>query len=371
MIRMRNFSNRPRDHHAPAFSAARRARRVATALAGFVAIVLAIAWVPTTDAAPKERAVIAELSWDGALAIAHVLKAIIETRLGGKADLLLADQAIVFAAMDKGDGGIDVHPDLWMPNQAGFWNRYIAEGSRESIVVNKPYHAKQGLFVPRYVQTRFGIKSVHDLSRPEVARLFDSDGDGKGEFWSGAPGWAATNIEKVKAKSYGYAKYFAPLEVPVATFQDKLKADYRRKRPVLFYYWTPEWLHAVYDLVMLEEPPFDGYAMEGKRSDPHYNPRGCWKMYQPKEKADWYEASRITCAWPEAQVYIAYSTSLTRRAPRIARFLSQATLTADQVGHWITAMTVEDQEPAEMARAWIAAHADTVNGWLQGIAGPP
>ena len=321
----------------------------------------------TGTAGAKERVVIAELTWDGGLALAHVLKTIIERRLGGEVDLILASQPVILAAMDKGKGGIDVHPDFWMPNQAGLWTKYIEKGSRETVLVNKPYHALQGLFIPRYVQERYGVTSVRDLSNPHIAKLFDSDGNGKGEFWAGAPGWASTNVEKVKAKSYGYGRYFEPLEVPVSIFQAKLKTDYRRKKPILFYHWMPEWIHSVHDLVMLDEPPFDGFAMESKKNDLLYNPNGCWKMYQPKDDLEWYEKSSITCAWPESNVYIAYSASLTERAPKIARFLSQVTLTAGMVGDWIFKMVVEKQERAAVAKNWVADNSEVVSEWLEGI----
>ena len=318
-------------------------------------------------ATAKEKVVIGELTWDGGLAIGHVLKTIIEVRLGGQAELVLADQPVIFAAMNKGDGSIDVHPDFWMPNQAGLWKKYIAEGSRETVLVNRPYQAQQGLFIPKYVKERYGIKSVQDLSNPKIAKLFDSDGNEKGEFWAGAPGWASTNIENVKAKSYGYGRYFEALVVPVAIFQAKLKTQYRRKKPILFYYWTPEWVHTAYELVQLEEPPFDGYAMDSKKDDPLYSPDGCWRMYQPKDDRDWYEKSHITCAWPEAKVYMAYTASLTKRSPQIARFLSQVTLTPEMVGEWILNMVIEKQDPAEVAETWVTTNPEIISQWLKGL----
>ena len=31
----------------------------------------------------------------------------------------------------------------------------------------------------------------------------DSDGNGKGEFWIGADGWASANVNQVKLRDYG------------------------------------------------------------------------------------------------------------------------------------------------------------------------
>jgi len=333
-------------------------------------LLLALSILTCTGPTTKERVVIGEVTWDGGLVIAHVLKTVLETKLGVEVELIFADQPVILIAMDKGNGGIDVHPDFWMPNQAGLWNRYIAQDSRETVLVNRnPYHGDQGLFIPQYVQDQYGVKSVADLSNSEIAKLFDTDGNGKGEFWAGAPGWASTNVEKVKAKSYGYGQLFEPIEVPVAVFQANLKTAYSRKKPILFYSWTPEWIHTTYDLVKLEEPAFDGFAMESKKADPHYNANGCWKMYQPKDDMDWYEKSRITCAWPEADVFIAYSKSLTTRSPKIAQFFNQVALSSDMVGEWISQMVVEKRDPREVAQTWVRNHPSIVNEWGKEIEG--
>ena len=46
------------------------------------------------------------------------------------------------------------------------------------------------------------ITSIFDLGRPEVVKAMDSDGNGKGEFWIGADGWASANVNEVKIRDY-------------------------------------------------------------------------------------------------------------------------------------------------------------------------
>jgi glycine betaine/proline transport system substrate-binding protein len=146
----------------------------------------------------------------------------------------------------------------------------------------------------------------------------------------------------------------------------KLKADYRRQRGILFNNWTPEWIHAQYDLRRLEEPPFNGFAMESKKDDEHYNPDGCWRMVQAKEDADWLAKSEVKCAWPDAKVYVAFSKSLLKRAPEVAQFLKQVSFDPQVINTWILQIGQEKRLPAEVAKAWIANHADTVDRWLAG-----
>ncbi len=133
-------------------------RGVLKKLFSVLILLLAVSTLTCTDLTTKDRVVIGEVTWDGGLAIAHVLKTVLETKLGVEVELILADQPVILSAMDKGDGGIDVHPDFWMPNQAGWWNQYIAPGSRETVLVNRnPYHGIQGLFIPQYVQDQFRL----------------------------------------------------------------------------------------------------------------------------------------------------------------------------------------------------------------------
>jgi glycine betaine/proline transport system substrate-binding protein len=336
-----------------------------TSFAMAVAFVLGL----SASTLAKDKVVLGELSWDGSRAITYILQAIIENRLGHEVTIVQAESAVIFAAMDKGDGSIDVYTDLWMPNQSEKWAKYIEKGSRETVLVNdQPYTGTQGLFVPGYIQDTYGIKSVRDLLNPKIAKLFDSDGNGKGEYWPGGPGWNSTNVEQVKAKSYGYDKYFEPYIISDSALKAKLKADYRRKKGILFYYWTPEWIHAIYDLRRLEEPPFDGFAMASKKGDPRYNPNGCWNMIQPKENEDWLAKSEVTCAWPDAKVYVAFAKSLTTRAPKVAQFLKQVAFDPTTVNNWILQIGQQKRDPAEVAKEWVANHSDIVNNqWLAGI----
>ena len=148
---------------------------VKTSLAG---IALAVALGGAAQA--QETVAIGELSWDGQRAISYVMKAVIELRLGSKAEIKKAEAAVVMASMDKGDGGLDVYADMWMPNQTEKWNKYIDEAG--TVDHNAaPYPGTQAIFVPTYIAEQ-GVRSIDDLKKPEVAAMFDSDGNGKGEY---------------------------------------------------------------------------------------------------------------------------------------------------------------------------------------------
>ena len=293
----------------------------------------------------QELVRISDLNWKGAKAIGHVIKAVIEGPLESEAEIVkgMAEQTVVAEGMDKGDGSVDVFTDMWMPTQQAIWDKYIIEA--QSIKVNEPYIGTQGMFVPTYMTVQ--IKSVEDLKKPEIAALFDKDDDGKGEYWAGDAAWKSAKMWQVKFRDYGLSELWKPEFDSDAEFKKKLEAAYAEKKPILFYYWTPEWLHAAYNLTALDEPEFKD---------------GCMDLKLDQE--DWLEASKFKCKHQDANVYVAYSRSLEQRNPAVAKFLSQIRLDPEVVNGWILKIDRDGENPQDMAEQWVAANPETVNSWI-------
>ena len=296
-------------------------------------------------AASSATVTIGDLTWTGARAIGYVIQAVINGPMGSEAVIKegLSDGSVIAAGMDKGDGSADVYTDLWMPNRQGIWDKYV-DGAK-TVGHNTPYLGTQQMYVPSYMADK--VKTVDDLRNPEIAAMFDKDGNGKGEYWAGDAGWKSTRMWQVKFKSYGLSDLWEAEILPDATFKGQLKAAINREQPILFYYWTPEWVHAAYDISAIEEPG---------RTD------GCEKMDLDKE--DWLEASHFACASTDAEIYVAYSKSLETRNPPVAKFLSQIALDPAVVNQWILKIGRDKMDPRDVAEEWVANNMDTVNGWI-------
>lgn len=289
---------------------------------------------------------ISDLTWTGAKAIGHVIKAVIEGPLDSEAEIVegLSDGSVIAAGMDKGDGSADVYTDLWMPNRQAIWDKYV-DGAK-TVGYNSPYPGTQQMYVPSYMTDR--VRSIEDLKNPEIAAMFDKDGNGKGEYWAGDAGWKSTRMWQVKFKSYGLSELWEAEILPDATFKGQLKTAVSREKPILFYYWTPEWVHAAYDITPIQEPA---------------RTEGCEDVHLDEE--DWLEASNFDCASQDAQIYVAYSKSLETRNPPVAKFLSQMQLDPAVVNDWILKIGRDKEDPRDVAEAWVAENMDTVNAWIQ------
>ena len=251
----------------------------------------------------------------------------------------------------KGDivwRGNDIQPDMWMPNWQSAWDEY-ADGN-QTIRVNEPYKGTSNLYVPAYMAYMADkVSSIEDLANPEIAAMFDTDGDGLGEYWPGDVTWASTKRWQIKFKSYGLDGLREPNIVSADTFKAGLAAAYAAGQRQLFYFWTPEALHVQYDLATVGEP---------ERFD------GCEDVDLDAE--NWLEVSEFECVIAPNTVHVAYSASLEERNPPVADMLSRIQFTGDEVGAWIQEMFEEKRDPAEVAAEWISENQEIVDGWVNG-----
>ncbi|MEM8789394.1 MAG: glycine betaine ABC transporter substrate-binding protein [Pseudomonadota bacterium] len=296
-------------------------------------------------AGAQERVMIGEPSWPGARIMANLIGQVIETRLGGEVAYAPGANAVIFAAMDGGRGDIDVHPDVWLPNQQSFVDQYganvtLSEGS---------YEGRSGFCVPTYMAEQHNIKTVFDLATPEAQALFDSDGDGMGEIWVGASGWASTNVHQVKVRDYGIGTFLTPTTEDETVYYSRLRDLVENQEGAVFYCYRPHYVHALYDVTMIEEPEYDP---------------ALYKMVAADQSANWFEESSIMTGDEVKTVRIAFSNSLQDRNPAAAAFLGAIDMDAGELSALTFEVVEKGAEIDAAVSAWIDANGDMIDGWL-------
>ena len=287
-------------------------------------------------------------SWTGAQAMANLLGAVVEMRIGGTVDYVPGNNATIFQGMDQGKGDIDVHPDVWLPNQESFTKKYV-DGAGSVVLNQQPYEGNQGFCVSKDFAKANNITDIADLGRPEVAALMDSDGNGKGEMWIGAPGWASANVNEVKVRDYGLLDFIEPIRAEESVKTARIKDSIAKGEGYAFYCYKPHAVWFMFDVVMLSEPTYDSAK---------------YTMVQPSDDADWYEKSSVSTKDALKQVQIAYSKTLPDRSPAIAEFFERFSVTADDVSNFAFEISGNGRDPAEFAREWVEANPDRVDAWL-------
>ena len=287
-------------------------------------------------------------SWTGAQAIANLLAAVVEMRIGGEAELVPGNNATIFQAMDQGKGDIDVHPDVWLPNQESFTKKYV-DGAGTVTLSSNPYEGNQGFCVSKDFGEANSITDIADLGRPDVAALMDSDGNGLGEMWIGAPGWASANVNEVKVRDYGLLDFVEPIRAEESVKTARVKDSIAKGEGYAFYCYKPHAIWFMFDVEMLSEPTYDPEK---------------YIMVQPSDSADWYEQSMVATKDALKNVQIAWSNSLADRSPAIAEFLERFSLTADDVSGFAFEISGNGRDAGEVAKEWVNNNPDRVDAWL-------
>ena len=314
----------------------------------FYALLSSVFLSMTAGTAMAEEVKIGVPSWTGAQAIAHLLGAVVETKIGGKVEYVPGNNATIFQAMDQGKGDIDVHPDVWLPNQESFTKKYVDGAGTVTLSANS-YEGNQGYCVSKKFAAEYNITDIADLGRPEVAAAMDSDGNGKGEMWIGAPGWASANVNEVKVRDYGLLDFIEPIRAEEAVKTARIKDSIAKGEGYAFYCYEPHAVWYMFDVVMLSEPTHDPAK---------------YKMIQPSDSANWYDESYVASKDALKQVQIAYSLSLEDRSPAIAEFFSRFSLDANDVSSFAYEISGKGRNPEDVAKEWIAANPTRVDAWL-------
>lgn len=214
-------------------------------------------------AASKKTIVFGDAGWDSIRFHNAVAGFILESAYGYRTQEVSGTTAVTYKALLEGD--IGVYMETWTDSLATYRDD-LASGEIAELSVNFDDN-KQGLYVPRYViegdKTRGieplapDLKSIADLAKYKDV-FADPEEKGKGRLYGSIPGWEVDKILYNKYLKYHLDDtytYFRPGSD--AALAAAFTAAYEKGEPVVGYYWEPTWLTGKYDLVLLEDEPYN------------------------------------------------------------------------------------------------------------------
>ncbi len=300
-----------------------------------------------SSAALAADVVIGVPNWPSVQATAHVLKIALETKLDLDVELKDGSNKAVFDAMDAGT--MHVHPEAWLPNLDHLKRQYVT-GKKSIKMHPSGATGTQAMCVTKDTAERTGISELKELNKPEMAKNFDTDGDGKGEVWIGADGWGSTPIEQIRARSYGYDDTMNLKIMEEEAALKEVDAAVKGGKNIVFFCYTPHHMFAANDLVVLKEPAYDAKQ---------------WIIVPPSPTPGWLEKSSAGVAWDTAHLHVSYATALEKSQPKAAAMLSKVSLSTDTLTAMTYALAVEKQKPEEFAAKWVETNQAIVDGWFE------
>ncbi|BES69192.1 glycine betaine/L-proline ABC transporter substrate-binding protein ProX [Marinobacter nanhaiticus D15-8W] len=209
--------------------------------------------------------------------------------------------------------------------------------------------AAQGYLIDKKTAEEHGIDNLEDFKKPEVAKLFDTDGDGKADLTGCQAGWGCEGVIEHQLDAFELRDSITHKQGQYAAIISDTITRYENGESIFYYTWTPYWVSGILvpgkDVVWLEVP----YSANPNGTDTEL-PNG--KNYGFEINSERIVANK---EWAEEN-------------PAAAKLFEVMELSVNDVSAQnMKIREGEDSQEEIMAhtKAWIQNHQDTYNGWLE------
>jgi glycine betaine/proline transport system permease protein/glycine betaine/proline transport system substrate-binding protein len=241
------------------------------------------------------------------------------------------------------NGEVEVHMEVWTDNLATY-EKDLSEGKFKDLGTNFNDNY-QGLYVPRYViegdeerglePVAPDLKYVWDLKKyPDV--FPDAESKNMGRMYGAIPGWEVDTILHNKYLHYGLDEnfiYFRPGSD--AALASAITSAYEKGEPIVAYYWEPTWLMGKFDMVLLQDKPYDPATYKDGQTE-----------------------------LPAVNVTVGVSNDFHENNPEMVEFLSKyktsSSLTSEALAH----MQDSGENYTETAKWFLTEHDELLDEWL-------
>ena len=180
-----------------------------------------------------------QASWDTGWFQAQVYKVLLE-ELGYevKGPYILNLLTFHFLAAE---GNIDFWVNGWFPLHDKYFDDQQVQGRVRPVGYAVDDGALQGYMIDKATAEEFGITNLGDLRDPELAALFDADGDGIADLIGCDEEWTCDEFINHHLEAYDLEETVNQIQGNYTELMKEVMARYGNGEPVLFYTWTPNW----------------------------------------------------------------------------------------------------------------------------------
>lgn len=320
-----------------------RGRGKGVSVAGFV-LLAALALTISGSALGGGKApscgevVLNENSWTGSTSNVYVARYVLEKRLGCKVKVSTITEGLpAFQAM--ADGKIDVILEDW--DNTLSHPQYVKNGSVRSAG-KLGITGVIGWYVPRYLVKQYpGFASWRGLKGKES--VFKSPESGsQGMFLGGDPSYVQKDRAMIKGLGLDLKHVVAGAEPAQVARWTQL---YKQKKPVIFYWYDPQYLNATYDLVRVKLPTRT-------------------KSCQDDEKKGG-DAKKYACEYPSYGLDKLISKEFATSGSPAVGFIRAFKWTSTDQNTVSNLIAGKKLKPEKAAEQWVKANAAKVNAWTK------
>jgi glycine betaine/proline transport system substrate-binding protein len=283
------------------------------------------------------KVTINENAWAGSTANVYIAKVVLEKELGCQVDVTKIAEIPVFQAM--ADGKVDAVLEDWQ--HVDQYKTFIEQNG--TVVQGGPLGVEGhiGWFVPKFVmdehpefKTWEGLKGKEDTFKtPESGS--------QGMFLGGDPSYVQKDKELIKALGLNFKHVTAGAEPAQVARWSQL---YKQNKPVIFYWYTPQYLNQQYELAEVELPKRTPNCKDDAKAGG--NPQ------------------QYKCAYDITIINKLFSKKFAESGSPAYDVLTKMKLTNEDQEAVAKAIAGDKKDPEEAATEWVEANQDKVQEWL-------
>ncbi|XUA20087.1 glycine betaine/L-proline ABC transporter substrate-binding protein ProX [Citrobacter sp. OP27] len=220
---------------------------------------------------------------------------------------------------------------------------------REGVYVTG---AAQGYLMDKKTAEKYHITKIDQLKDPKLAKIFDTNGDGKADMTGCTPGWGCEAVINHQIDAYGLSNTVVHNQGNYAAMMADTITRFNEGKPVLYYTWTPYWVSDVLkpgkDVVWLQVP-FS--AMPGEQKD-----------------IDTKLPNGANYGFPVNTMHIVANKAWAEKNPAAAKLFALMKLPISDINAENAMMHEGHSSEADIqghVDGWISAHQQQFDGWVK------
>jgi glycine betaine/proline transport system substrate-binding protein len=308
------------------------------AVAAAVAAVLVVAGSATARSkASCGTVTLNEQAWTGSTANTYVAKYVLEKYLGCKVNVTDIAEIPVYQAMASGK--VDAVLEDWQ--HVAQYKQYATKQHSVVLEGSNGLTGHIGWFIPRYLLKQYPeFATWKGLKGHE--KVFASPEAPQGMFLGGDPSYEQKDTQLIQDLGLNLKHVTVGAETAeVARFSQLIA----QKKPVIFYWWTPEYRNTSLDLVEVKLPP------RGKNCQDDGSTNAPMQDYK--------------CAYSSYPLEKVFSSKFAKSgSPAVAvlkRWAWPSNSDQNMVASWIAG---QHMDPSKAAQKYVTSHMSVVNKWL-------
>ena len=212
-------------------------------------------------------------------------------------------------------------------------------------------NAAQGYLIDKKTADQYKITNMGQLKDPQIAKLFDTDGDGKADLTGCTPGWGCETMIEHQLDAYQLRSTVTHQQGSYAALMADTITRFKAGQPILYYTWTPYWVSAELrpgkDVVWLEVP-FSSLPGEQAKND----------TTQPSGKNYGFVVNTQ---------HIVANKQFVQKNPAAGKLFEVMHLPVGDINAQNLRMSRGENKPQDIHRhldGWIKAHQKTFDSWI-------